>query len=107
MTYKLDGQEFEVSDLTLDEVESIEKELGITWGEMNPAISGTQAKAVLSRFLARTKGLDEARRIVGPMTITEFTQCMTVTVDPVPKDDAVPDEATKTSSGTTKTIHAA
>lgn len=81
VTYTLDGTKFEVGDLTIDEVEEIERELGITWGEMNPAVSAAQAKAVLARFLARTKGLDDARKVVGALTVKEFSELMAVTAD--------------------------
>lgn len=87
VTYTIEGETFGVGDLTLDESEAIEKELGITWGEMNPAISATQAKAVLARFVARTKGLDEARKFVGALTVTEFSELMQITEEPAaPKE---------------------
>lgn len=100
VTYNVDGHEWSVNDLTLDEVESIEKELDLTWVELNPAFSATQAKAVLARFLARGKGIEAARAEVGGMTITEFTKCMTVTAEGDGADPKAP--TTDQSTGSTK-----
>lgn len=87
VTYTLNGTTYAVDDLTIDEAAAIEIELGITWEVMNPAKSAVQARAILTRFLARDKGDEEGLRIIGAMTMAQFVKLVKIE-DTDPKDEA-------------------
>lgn len=64
-----DGREFSTDDLTLDEAETIEQALGITWFEMNPSRSAGQCRAIMAVFLARTSDETEAAKRAAQITV--------------------------------------
>jgi len=57
-------------DLTLDEIEAVEKASGVSWGFLNPLRSAAAAKALYAAFLVRD-GVpdDEARTQVGALRL--------------------------------------
>ena len=67
----VDGQEFSTDDLTLDEADTIEQALGITWFEMNPGRSARQCRVITAVFLARTFDETEATKRAAAITVGE------------------------------------
>ena len=65
------GQTFDRDDLTLAEVSLCEDETGQSWLAANPYTSGKWALAILTRFLARSVGEEQAKATVGGYTIKE------------------------------------
>jgi hypothetical protein len=80
------GGSFFVDDLTLDEVCVVEDETGESWLRMNPARSARQARAIMCRFLARSKGDAEARKILGALKVSEVAAAITVVDDDRPSE---------------------
>ena len=77
---------FVVDDLTLAEAAQVEQETGESWLLMNPVKSASQARAIMTRFLARSLGEEKARATVDGMSIRAYA-------DSVEKvDDDRPDE---------------
>lgn len=83
----VEGESFVVDDLTLDEAIAIEKALDTTWAYINPLRSAEHCRAIMQAFLARTRSVEEAAKIVGGMSIKAATEA----VEHVPEDD-LPDE---------------
>lgn len=65
---KVDGVEYDVEDLTLDETCRFERATGASWGELNPTQSAVQCRAILLEFYARTRSRDEAEKVVGALS---------------------------------------
>lgn len=56
-------------DLTLDELEAIEKASGVGWAYINPLVSSDTARALLAAWLVRDGGTDEeVKATVAAMT---------------------------------------
>ncbi len=65
----VDGRQFSVDDLTLDEAVEIEKVCGVTWLNINPFRSAEQCRAIISMFLRRDLGPEEAAKRVGALSV--------------------------------------
>jgi len=69
--FTVDGQKFSTADLTLDEVVAVEQATGVGWYALNPVESAAQARALLVEIYARTRSRDEAKKIVGALTVRD------------------------------------
>jgi hypothetical protein len=67
----VEGESFMDDDLTLDEAIAIEKALDTSWQFINPLRSGEHCREIMVTFLARTRGVEEARKIVGGLTVKQ------------------------------------
>ena len=103
------GDSWVLDDLTLDEFALIEDEVDVTWVRFNPLVSSKQARAVLTSFLARTIGHEEAARKVGALSIKEAAACFEVAREDLPEvyEEGLPKEeagpSTPGSSGPPET----
>lgn len=72
-TISFEGQEFSSDDLTIEELEAVEKVSGEPWSMLNPIRSVASAKALLSVALIR-KGLtdEEVAEKLGSLTVKDF-----------------------------------
>lgn len=81
-----DHGSFEVDDLTLAEAAQVERETGESWLYMNPVKSAEQARAIMTRFLARSLGEDKARAVVDGMAIRDYAKAVDVIKDDRPDE---------------------
>ena len=103
------GDSWLLDDLTLDEFAVIEDEVDVTWVRFNPLVSSKQARAVLTAFLARSIGHEEAARKIGVLSIKEAAACFEVVREDLPEvyEEGLPKEeagpSTAGSSGPPET----
>ena len=89
----VDGQSRFLDDLTLDETVQCEEEVGESWANANPLRSAKWARAIMTRFLARTTGEAEAAKKIGALSLKETFTCIENVDDddrPVEHMDGVP-----------------
>lgn len=90
-----------VDDLTLDEAEQIEKEVGESWVNLNPFRSASQCKAILRAFAARINA--KTVQSINKMSVTTALDCLDI-VDgdslPASYEEGIPDPKAAVS-GTT------
>jgi hypothetical protein len=92
----VDGQQFMADDLTLDEAIAIEKELDTTWQYINPLRSGEHCRAIMVAFLSRSRTVDEARKVVGGLSVKQALAAVEHVEDddlPVEFEDGLPKAA--------------
>lgn len=84
MPYKVtvQGQTFTTDDLTLDEAVAIEAATGETWRAINPLRSAAHCREIMTCFLARTKGRDDAASFVGALSMNEALDGVEFEADP-------------------------
>lgn len=90
----VDGHEYDLDDLTLDEACSFERATGASWATMNPTTSAAHCRAVLVELYARARSRDEAEKVVGALTSRQAVDHINV-VDadddrPVEHKDGIP-----------------
>lgn len=97
MPYRItiDDATFESDDLTLDEAIAIEQATGTAWSNLNPMRSGEHCKLVIAAYLARTRGPEEAAKVVGSMTLREVLAAVKWVDDDLPTEyeDGLPKAA--------------
>lgn len=65
---RVDGLEYDVEDMTLDETVQFERETGSSWTDLSPWKSALQCRSILTVFYARMRSYDEAAKVVGGLT---------------------------------------
>jgi hypothetical protein len=96
------GEAYREAELTIDQVERIERRLKTTWRSINPLRSAGDAKGVLAVLIADRTNVseDEAAKQVGALRVTEFMEMVSVEADDVPAagDDVDPSGAAGSST---------
>lgn len=104
---KVDGAEYDVEDLTLDETCRFEQATGASWAQLNPTQSALHCRAILLEFYSRTRSRSEAERAVGALSTRAAVEHIVI-VDaeddrPVEHRDGVPVVDPKTGPAGTAT----
>lgn len=74
----VEGVEYDLDDMTVDECVSFERATGTTWVAMNPTTSALHCRAVLVEFYARILPRDEAEKTVGGLSAKAAVKLISV-----------------------------
>lgn len=80
----VEGRVFRTDDLTLAEAAEIEKATDTSWLRLNPFGSANHCLAILTAFLARDRGQEEAAKIISAMPVGDALDCLELVEDDKP-----------------------